>query len=89
MLELSKPSPEREEILGANDFSLMDNLMLRIQRSAAANYYRAARTGEQVAAGAVPEKYASKITSQTVSVSDPGDLGRDQRRTSARRWSTR
>jgi epoxide hydrolase 4 len=32
------------------------------------NYYRAARMGEQVAAGGVPEEYASKITSQTVSV---------------------
>jgi epoxide hydrolase 4 len=32
------------------------------------NYYRAARMGEQVAAGGVPEEYASKITSQTVRV---------------------
>jgi pimeloyl-ACP methyl ester carboxylesterase len=30
MLEFSKPSPEPEEMLAANDFSLMDNLMLRI-----------------------------------------------------------
>ena len=32
------------------------------------NYYRAARMGEQVAAGGVPEEYATKITSQTVEV---------------------
>jgi epoxide hydrolase 4 len=32
------------------------------------NYYRAARMGEQVASGGVPEEYASKITSQTVTV---------------------
>jgi epoxide hydrolase 4 len=32
------------------------------------NYYRAARMGEQVAAGGVPEEYASKITSRTVDV---------------------
>jgi pimeloyl-ACP methyl ester carboxylesterase len=32
------------------------------------NYYRAARMGEQVAAGGVPEEYVNKITSQTVSV---------------------
>jgi pimeloyl-ACP methyl ester carboxylesterase len=32
------------------------------------NYYRAARMGEQVAAGGVPEEYASKVTSQTVNV---------------------
>jgi epoxide hydrolase 4 len=91
MLEFSKPSPEPEEMLAANDFSLMDDLMLRIggrdarlsgtDRAAyheawsqpgalrgGLNYYRAARMGEQVAAGGVPEEYASKITSQTVSV---------------------
>ncbi|HEY3191765.1 MAG TPA: alpha/beta hydrolase [Solirubrobacterales bacterium] len=91
MLEFSKPSPEPEEMLAANDFSLMDDLMVRIgghgaQLSAAEraayheawakpgalrgglNYYRAARMGEQVAAGGVPEEYASKITSQTVEV---------------------
>jgi pimeloyl-ACP methyl ester carboxylesterase len=91
MLEFSKPSPEPEEMMAANRFSLMDDLMLRIggrgarlsdeERAAyheawaqpgalrgGLNYYRAARMGEQVAAGGVPEEYASKITSQTVSV---------------------
>ena len=91
MLEFSKPSPEPEEMLAANDFSLMDNLLLRIggrgaqlsdaERAAyheawgqpgalrgGLNYYRAARMGEQVAAGGVPEEYAAKITSQTVNV---------------------
>lgn len=32
------------------------------------NYYRAARMGEQVAAGGVPEEYEAKITSRTVDV---------------------
>jgi epoxide hydrolase 4 len=91
MLEFSKPSPEPEEMLAANDFSLMDDLMRRIggrggelsdaERAAyheawsqpgalrgGLNYYRAARMGEQVAAGGVPEDYAAKITSQTVNV---------------------
>jgi pimeloyl-ACP methyl ester carboxylesterase len=91
MLEFSKPSPEPEEMLAANDFALMDNLMLRIGGRGAQisdaeraiyheawaqpgalrgglNYYRAARMGEQVAAGGVPEEYAAKITSQTVNV---------------------
>ena len=91
MLELSKPSPEPEEMLAANHFSLMDDLMRRIggrggqlsegERAAyheawaqpgalrgGLNYYRAARMGEQVAAGGVPEEYAARITSQTVSV---------------------
>ena len=91
MLEFSKPSPEPEEMLAANEFSLMDAVMIRIggrgaQLSEAEraiyheawsqpgairgglNYYRAARMGEQVAAGGVPEEYASKITSQTVEV---------------------
>jgi epoxide hydrolase 4 len=91
MLEFSKPSPEPEEMMAANGFSLMDNLMVRIGGAGAKltdeeraiyheawaqpgalrgglNYYRAARMGEQVAAGGVPEEYASKITSQTVSV---------------------
>ena len=44
------------------------------------NYYRAARMGEQVAAGGVPEEYASKITSQTVRRPDARDLGRERRR---------
>jgi pimeloyl-ACP methyl ester carboxylesterase len=92
MLEFSKPSPEPEEMLAGNDFSLMDDLMRRIGGRGAQlsdaeravyheawsqpgalrgglNYYRAARMGEQVAAGGVPEEYASKITSRTVSVS--------------------
>jgi pimeloyl-ACP methyl ester carboxylesterase len=91
MLEFSKPSPEPEEMLAANDFALIDNLMRHIggrgaqlseaERAAyheawsqpgalrgGLNYYRAARMGEQVAAGGVPEECASKITSQTVSV---------------------
>ena len=91
MIELSKPAPEPEEMLEANDFSMIDDIMRRIGGSAAQlsdeelaayheawgqpgalrgglNYYRAARMGEQVAAGGVPEEYASKITSQSVSV---------------------
>jgi epoxide hydrolase 4 len=91
MLEFSKPSPEPEEMLAANDFSVMDDLMLHIggrgarlsdaERAAyheawgqpgalrgGLNYYRAARMGEQVSSGGVPEEYASKITSQTVNV---------------------
>ena len=32
------------------------------------NYYRAARMGDQVAGGGVPEEYASRFTSQTVEV---------------------
>jgi epoxide hydrolase 4 len=91
MVELSKPSPEPEEMLAANDFSMMDDIMLRIGGREARlsdadrrvyheawaqpgalrgglNYYRAARMGEQVAAGGVPEEYAAKITSQTLEV---------------------
>jgi epoxide hydrolase 4 len=91
MLEFSKPSPVPEEMLAANGFALMDNLLLRIGGRGASlsdderavyheawsqpgalqgglNYYRAARMGEQVAAGGVPEEYASKITSQIVTV---------------------
>ena len=91
MLEFSKPSPGPEDMLSANGFSLMDDLLLRIGGAGAQlsdedraayheawaqpgalrgglNYYRAARMGEQVAAGGVPEDYASKITSQTVDV---------------------
>ena len=30
MIEFSKPSPDPEEMLSANDFSMMDNLMFRI-----------------------------------------------------------
>jgi epoxide hydrolase 4 len=91
MLELSKPSPEPEEMLSANGYSMMDDIMRRIggrgaqlseadrdvYREAWAqpgaltgglNYYRAARMGEQVAAGGVPEEYMTKINTQTVSV---------------------
>ena len=91
MIELSKPSPEPEEMLAAKSFSMMDDIMRRIggrhaqlsdadraiyheawgqpgALQGALNYYRAAHMGEQVAAGGVPEEYASKITSQTVSV---------------------
>jgi pimeloyl-ACP methyl ester carboxylesterase len=91
MIELSKPSPEPEEMLAANDFSMIDDIMRQIGGSAARlsdderatyheawaqpgalrgglNYYRAARMGEQVAAGGVPEEYATKISSQSVRV---------------------
>ncbi len=91
MLEFSKPSPGPEEMMSANDFALMDDLMLRIGGAGAQlsdedrasyheawsqpgalrgglNYYRAARMGEQVAAGGVPEEYAGRMTSQTVEV---------------------
>jgi epoxide hydrolase 4 len=91
MIELSKPSPGPEEMLAANDFSMIDNIMRRIggrnaQLSDAEkaiyhkawsrpgalrgglNYYRAARMGEQVAAGGIPEEYESKIRSQQVKV---------------------
>jgi pimeloyl-ACP methyl ester carboxylesterase len=91
MIELSKPSPDPEEMLSANDFAMMDQIMQRIGGSGARlspderavyqeawaqpgalrgglNYYRAARMGEQVAAGGVPEEYERKITSQRVSI---------------------
>jgi pimeloyl-ACP methyl ester carboxylesterase len=91
MVELSKPPPEPEAMLAANDFSMMDDIMLRIGGRDARlsdadrrvyheawaqpgalrgglNYYRAARMGEQVAAGGVPEEYAAKITSRTLEV---------------------
>ena len=91
MIELSKPSPEPEEMLSANDFSMMDDIMRRIGGREARlsgpdravyhqawaqpgalrgglNYYRAARMGDQVAAGGVPEEYAARITSRTVDV---------------------
>ncbi|HEY6653681.1 MAG TPA: alpha/beta hydrolase [Solirubrobacterales bacterium] len=91
MVELSKPSPEPEEMLAANDYSMVDNIMRRIGGSGAElsdadravyheawsqpgalrgglNYYRAARMGDQVAGGGVPEEYASRFTSQTVEV---------------------
>jgi epoxide hydrolase 4 len=91
MLELSKPSPEPEELFSANDYSMMDDVMRRIgglgaqlseeERAAyreawaqpgaltgGLNYYRAARMGDQVAAGGVPEEYMAKMNSQTVTV---------------------
>jgi pimeloyl-ACP methyl ester carboxylesterase len=91
MIELSKPSPQPEEMLADNDFSMVDDIMRRIgsrggQLSAperavyheawgqpgalrgGLNYYRAARMGEQVAAGGVPEEYDAKIRSQEVEV---------------------
>jgi pimeloyl-ACP methyl ester carboxylesterase len=91
MLEFSKPSPEPEQMLAANDFSLMDDLMLRIGGRGAQlsdgeravyheawaqpgalrgglNYYRAARMGDQVAAGGVPEEYMAKINASAVEV---------------------
>lgn len=91
MIELSKPSPGPERMLGYNGFAMMDQIMQRIGGQGAQlseeehaayvdawsqpgalrgglNYYRAARMGEQVAAGGVPEEYERKITSQTVRV---------------------
>jgi epoxide hydrolase 4 len=91
MIELSKESPGPEEMLAANDFSMVDEIMGRIGGSGATlseaewsayheawsqpgaltgglNYYRAARMGEQVAAGGVPEQYDEKIRSQQVEV---------------------
>jgi pimeloyl-ACP methyl ester carboxylesterase len=91
MVELSKPSPEPEEMLSANDFSMMGDIMRRIggrggqlsdseravyheawsqpgALTGGLNYYRAARMGEQVSAGGVPEEYANKITSRTLEV---------------------
>ena len=91
MIELSKGSPVPEEMLSANGFAMMDQIMQRIGGLGARlspaehaayreawsqpgalrgglNYYRAARMGEQVAAGGVPEAYEEKITSQRVKV---------------------
>jgi epoxide hydrolase 4 len=91
MVELSKPSPGPEEMLAANDYAVVDEIMLRIGGRDARlseaerkvyhdawsqpgalrgglNYYRAARMGEQVAAGGVPEEYDEKIRSQHVRV---------------------
>jgi epoxide hydrolase 4 len=91
MVELSKPSPGPEEMLAANDYAVVDEIMLRIGGRDAKlseaerkvyhdawsqpgalrgglNYYRAARMGEQVAAGGVPEQYDEKIRSQQVRV---------------------
>jgi epoxide hydrolase 4 len=91
MLELSKPSPEPEELIAADDYAMLDNMLERIGGSAAKlsdteraayheawaqpgaitgglNYYRAARMGEQVGAGGVPEEYEAKIRAQQVDV---------------------
>ena len=91
MVELSKESPGPEEMLAANDYAMVDEIMLRIGGRDAKlseaerkvyhdawsqpgalrgglNYYRAARMGEQVAAGGVPEQYDEKIRSQQVRV---------------------
>jgi epoxide hydrolase 4 len=91
MIELSAPSPQPEEMLAANDYSMIDSIMRRIGGRDAQlsdserevyhrawaqpgalrsglNYYRAARMGEQVAAGGVPERYEAKIRSQRVEV---------------------
>jgi pimeloyl-ACP methyl ester carboxylesterase len=91
MLELSKPSPEPEEMLAAGDFALLDSMLERIGGSDARlsdseraayheawsqpralqgglNYYRAARMGDQVAAGGVPEEYEAKIKAMRLEV---------------------
>jgi pimeloyl-ACP methyl ester carboxylesterase len=91
MLELSKEAPGPEEMLAANGFAMMDQIMRRIGGAGAEltdqeraayheawsqpgalrgglNYYRAARMGEQVAAGGVPEEYMARINSQRVEV---------------------
>jgi pimeloyl-ACP methyl ester carboxylesterase len=102
MIELSAPSPKPEEMLAANDFSMIDEIMGRIGGAGAKlsedewaayheawsqpgalrgglNYYRAARMGEQVAAGGVPEEYMRKIVSQTVEVPTLVIWGEDDR----------
>ena len=43
------------------------------------NYYRAARMGEQVAAGGVPEEYADQDHLADGRGPDAGDLGRERR----------
>lgn len=91
MLELSRPSPEPEEMLAADDFAMLDSMLERIGGSEARltdseraayheawsqpgalrgglNYYRAARMGDQVAAGGVSEDYEAKIRSLRVEV---------------------
>jgi len=91
MVELSKPSPGPEQMLSADGFSMMDDIMRRIgglraqlgeadravyreawsqpgALTGGLNYYRAARMGEQVTAGGVPEEYMAKINSQVVTV---------------------
>jgi epoxide hydrolase 4 len=91
MIELSKASPGPEDLLSANDFKMVDEIVGRIGGREAQisdaeravyhqawsqpgalrgglNYYRAARMGEQVAAGGVPEEYDAKIRSKQVEV---------------------
>ena len=91
MLELSKPSPEPERMLAADDFAMLDSMLERIGGSDARltdaeraayhqawsqpgalrgglNYYRAARMGDQVAAGGVPEEYEAKIKAMRIEV---------------------
>jgi pimeloyl-ACP methyl ester carboxylesterase len=91
MLELSKPSPEPEQMIAANDFAMLDSMLERIGGSDARlseaeraayhrawsqpgaltgglNYYRAARMGDQVAAGGVSEAYEAKIRAMRLEV---------------------
>ena len=91
MLELSKPSPEPEEMIAAGGFAMLDSMLERIGGSDARlsdderaayheawsqpgalrgglNYYRAARMGDQVAAGGVSEEYEAKIGAMRVEV---------------------
>ena len=91
MVELSKPSPEPEEMLAAGDFAMLDSLLERVggadarlsdpERAAyhqawsqpgalrgGLNYYRAARMGDQVAAGGVAAEYEAKIRAQRLTV---------------------
>jgi epoxide hydrolase 4 len=91
MVELSKPAPGPEEMLTANDYAMLDEMLQRIGSSSARltdgeldtyhqawaqpgaitgglNYYRAARMGEQVAAGGVPEDYEAKISAQQIDI---------------------
>jgi epoxide hydrolase 4 len=91
MLELSKPSPEPEQMLAADDYAMLDSMLERIggadarlsdsERAAyheawsqpgaltgGLNYYRAARMGDQVAAGGVPEEYQRKIDATKLEV---------------------
>ena len=91
MLELSKPSPQPEQMVAAGDFAMLDAMLERIGGSDARlsdseraayheawsqpgalegglNYYRAARMGDQVAAGGVPEAYEAKIDAMRLDV---------------------
>jgi pimeloyl-ACP methyl ester carboxylesterase len=91
MLELSKPPPEPERMIEADDFAMLDSMLERIGGADARlsdeervayheawgqpgaltgglNYYRAARMGDQVAAGGVPEEYEAKIDAMRLEV---------------------